>query len=262
MSEKFTDYIAQDAQSKLIEGFEKDFAVRDMAAVHDFAHKYYRLWNIAPDYVQEKTGNIEGMRKRLNTEAGIIISNHPGGGDIPSILDCLNREDVLVMVREVNGFPKSLQSLVKKHLIPAPKNFLELVPIVARIEAHIKNGGVLIIFPEGTSEGETAVFENGLSHLLDRLRPDNMVYAFYVDPADMNDIQRSYGDRSAGVASALHLGQPTNVNRLKETKTFQVDERYTTVKEWTDLYGDQDRRDEKSVRLLKHYNDIFGVANS
>ncbi len=254
----------QGAQNKLIKDFEQDFAVRDIAAVHDLADKYFRLWKLAPDYVQEKTGNIEGMRKRLNTEAGIIISNHPGGGDIPAILGCLDREDVLVMVREVDGFPESLRPIVEKYLVPAPQNFLELVPIVAKIEAHIKNGGVFVIFPEGASEseGDNIVFENGLSHLLDRLSPSNMLYAFYVNPADMWDIQKNYGARSIGVASALYLGQPTNVNQLKETKTFEVDERYTTVKEWTDLYVDQDKRDEKSARLSKHYKEIFGIPNS
>jgi hypothetical protein len=261
MGEQQMDTLRKQVLGNLMAKVRGNIVQEGIKILHSEIETYYKKCNVAPNYLQKESKDFQKMRDKLNFEAGIIISNHPGMFDAPAILDCLHRDDVLVMVSDgpidmPEAIAETVQQMYEKYTVRAPQNFLELIPVLQRIDAHIKNGGLLLIFPEGTS----GKFQAGLSHLLDRLDPENMVYAFHFEPKDMADIVSVAPSRLVGVASGMYLGDALNVNRATQKMEFRIDERYTTVADWQATYAGTAKRDDKTAALSNHYSDLFGLT--
>lgn len=253
MSEKLNVHLRDKTDEKLFRNTECEIAERGFGALHDWADKYFRLWNIVPNYERQNDADFMELRKKLNTEAGVIISNHPGYVDFPAILKCIAREDIKIMV-DKEGYEDLRKLIGDKYIVPA------YGPSFPRMSAHIQNGGIVLLFPTGGDRGNQIDFKPGFTALLDRLKPDNMIYSFCVETRDVETIESAYHGRSAGVASALYFGDQTNVNRLRETKSFSVDERYSTAREWQEAIASAKGPMEKTILATKHYKDIYHIV--
>ncbi len=249
MSERWTTHLRDKADKKLFGNIEQDVSKRGLEALHDAINKYFEIWNVAPSYQQESNEEFAEMRRKLNSEAGIIIANHPGYMDVPAILNCIAREDIKIMV-DKEGY-EILRGLIgEKYIVPADRS------VLSEVEAHIKSGGIFMIFPTG-EVGEKLDFKAGFTQLLSGLNPSDMVYSFFINPQDVQTIESSYHGRTAGVASALYLNPTANINRLRETKVVRVDEKYSTAQEWQETYSDAQGRKEKTTLLTRHYKNIY-----
>lgn len=253
MSEKLNIRLRDKTDEKLFKDMPQKIAEKGFDAMHNWADNYLHLWNINPSYQREQDENFLEMRKKLNTEAGIIISNHPGYIDLPAILKCIAREDVKIMV-DKEGYEDLRQLMGDKYIVPA------YGPSFPRMSSHIRNGGILLIFPTGGDRGGQIDFKPGFTALLDHLKPENMIYSFHIDPGDVEAIENAYHGRSFGVASALYFGDQTNVNRLRETKSFGVDERYSTAGEWQEAAASAKSVIEKTGLITAHYKSIYHVV--
>lgn len=251
MGERLTTHLRDKADEKLFGNIEQDVAERGFEALHEAINKYFAIWNVAPTYKQEGSENFSAMRNKLNSEAGIIISNHPGYMDVPAILNCINREDIKIMV-DKEGYDILSKMVGKKYIVPADKS------VLSEVAVHIKNGGIFLIFPTGET-GKRLDFRAGFTKLIENLEPDNMVYSFYVNPQDVMTVESAYHGRTAGVASALYLNPALNVNRLRETKAVRIDESFTTAREWQEAAQGSQRLKEKTAFLTKHYKGIYGI---
>src|ERR1700690_2129093 len=229
MSEKFRDHIQYSLHRGIQNDAYKKIGEGGIGAIHDLIHSYYRLWNLRPEYQQQTREDFAEIRGRLNTEAGIIISNHPGVVDVPAIMGCLSRQDIKIMVRKGEGYDQLRNLIGEKYIVPADKNVLD------EVRSHIQNGGVFIIFPSGGDGGEDIQFRNGFTELLSQLDSKKMIYSFYIDQNDVDEIGREYSARGIGAASAHYLGQGANINKLRETKVFRVNEQYSTAGEWQSI---------------------------
>ena len=251
MSERLTTHLRDKADKKLFGNIEQEVSKRGFEALHEAINKYFEIWNVAPAYQRERDDGFSEMRNKLNSEAGIIISNHPGYMDVPAILRCIARDDIKIMV-DKEGY-EILRGLIgEKYIVPADRS------VLSEVEAHIKNGGVFLIFPTG-EVGNNIAFRPGFTKLLESLQPDNMIYSFYINPQDVETIESAYHGRSVGVASALYLNSSVNINRLRETKAVAVDEKYSTAQEWQEAYSGTQKLKEKTALLTKHYKDIYGI---
>ena len=252
MSEVFKRAILDRVEKNTLLGIREDVASRGMNAVHDHIQKQFQLWNIAPEYAQERAGNALQMRQKLNTEAGIIISNHPGYMDVPAILNCITRDDIKIIVDE-KGYVELRNIIGEKYLLPAVHG-PELRAVLNAVESHINSGGLFLIFPTGGGSDE---FQSGFVSILSRMSPDKMVYAFHVDPKAISEIESLSHGRQIGIASATFVHPSTNINKLRRTKLFQVNECYTQAKEWQNLSASGVKRRDKSALLTKHYRELF-----
>lgn len=251
MSERITIRLRDKADKKLFGNIEKDVSERGIAALHDAINTYFEIWNVAPAYRCETEGGFSDMRNKLNSDAGIVISNHPGYMDVPAILKCIARDDIKIMV-DKEGYDILRELIGERYIVPADRS------VLSEVEAHIKNGGIFLIFPTG-EVGNEINFRAGFTKLLENLHPDDMVYSFYVHPDDVQSVERAYGGRQVGVASALYLHPSTNINRLRKTKEIGVEERYSTVREWQEASSGQTTTRGKTALLTKHYKDIYGI---
>lgn len=200
---------------------------------------------------------FEQSRQRLNTEAGIIIANHPGYYDTFPILNSLNRTDVKIVVSERNY--KALAPVGDEYIIKASSDPKEAVAFLRAIKDHIESGGVVLIYPTGgkdrvdkDSGSDGIVFEDGLSVILRRcLKPTGMVYSFYVEPEDIKVLVDESIPRTAGVVSAVNYGLP-NVNKLKDVSEIRVNERYSKAEEWLGVMAGLDKED-RNKALEEHF---------
>ncbi len=209
---------------------------------------------------QEDLVVFEKSRQRLNTEAGIIISNHPGYYDAFLIMNALKRKDVKIVVSKSN-YATFAPIVGEECLIKATHDPKEALSF-GEIKDHIDSGGLVLLFPTGgddrvdkSAEEAELVFEGGLSVILKRcLKPTDMVYSFYVEPEDIRPLVDEKIPRIAGVVSAINVNPALNVNQLKTSVDVKVNERYSKADEWISVMDGQDR-EEKSRNLALHFRE-------
>ncbi len=201
--------------------------------VLESAKHFLKIANIKGGYLHERDESFKDDRRRLNSEPGIVISNHPQYVDVALILQTLTREDVMIMV---NPGP---MAAIKKHNIKgnfvlASKDPKEYLMIFKKNLNHIKSGGLFVIFPTGGDERDTGSidFKPGIVQILKFLKPTDMVYSFYVDPEEVNEAESISGERPLGVMSEIVVGESFNINNLKQQDKIHVDERYSRAEEW------------------------------
>ncbi|MFA7309285.1 MAG: 1-acyl-sn-glycerol-3-phosphate acyltransferase [Candidatus Paceibacterota bacterium] len=251
MSEKFGVHLRDKVDKELFGDIQRDVSTEGMPALHHRVDKYFDLWNIAPVYVRSGEKDFLELRKRLNADAGIIISNHPGYVDVPAILRCIDRNDIKIMV-DRDGY-ETLRALIgETYIVPADAN------VLSEVASHIANGGVFLIFPTGgESAGSKIDFKPGFTKLLETLKPNDMVYSFHMDSGDVASIESAYAGRSLGVASAVYLNPALNSNRLRETKSFAVNENYSTAREWQQACSKETVLRKKTALLTEHFKRLY-----
>jgi len=203
------------------------------------------------------------MHKKLNTEAGLIISNHPGHFDYYAILNLLEREDIKIVVGKT-GYKKLAPIIGVDHLIQAKSSMSisEAKEFLKITKDHIENGGVVLLFPTGgkdnvEKENDDLKFESGLGTFLRKvLRPTDMVYSFNIDPKDIRSIVDEKIDRNVGIFTGIATKGLINTNSFKEKKQIHIQESYSQASEWQDIVNATSNEDD-NVALAEHFLNQF-----
>ena len=218
--------------------------------------------NIEPVYEAESNGDIGAMREKLNIESGVIISNHPGYFDTLVIMNLLKRKDIKIMVAGKTFHPIT-KILGPEHFLEAvSSNPTQLQKLLKEIKGHIESGGVLLIYPtagkdsvDNKKDDRDYNFEDGLKFIVEKiLRPEDMVYSFWVEPEDVSNILNENVDRMHAVAATSYTG--VNVNKFKKRKPLRVKEAYSNAEKWKEVV-DGVGKDEAGRVLSDCYLDQF-----
>ncbi len=249
--------VHEKSKEKIFGNLESEISTEGISAVHKRLDRYFDMLNIKPDYTLENSQEKHDFREKLNNEAGVIISNHPGYIDIPAVMRVINRSDIKIMIRE--EYVSDLQKMVGSNFfVPASKNTKELLLVLKEVVDHINAGGVFLIFPSGGSDLNNIDFKKGFAYLLEKLSADKMVYSFYVNESDVSRVVGGCPSRHIGLASSVLLSTDNNVNRLLPKEKFRIDEKYTTVDQWRSIGGDGGL-EEKSNLFTSYYKQLFNL---
>lgn len=229
------------------------------------AAKVLELAKITPVYTlaqREGDESFAQSRQRLNTEAGLIISNHPGYFDSMVILNTITRSDLKIVVSESN-YRKFAPKIGEDALIKATNEPNEALGFIRSIKNHIESGGVVLIYPTGGADRagnnpEQFDFKDGLSVILRKcLNPQDMVYSFYVEPEDITVAAGETLSRHSGVFSALLTNENISANVLKDEVPVRVNERYSNASEWQNVV-DQAQKENRNQALAQHFINTVG----
>lgn len=232
---------------------------REGGGVKEASEAFLRMANVRGKYLHEADPKFEDDRKRLNTEAGIMISNHPHYVDVALVLQTLDRNDVMIMANP--GPIKYMEKhKIKGNFVSASGDSKENIGIFKKIIKHIKAGGLFVIFPTGGDERDTGSidFKQGLPHILKYLKPTNMVYSFYVEPGDIGEVEKMSGGRPLGVMSEITVNENVNINRFREKKEVRVNEAYSQAGEWQEVMR-SGHPFPRAKELTEHYLKKFNV---
>lgn len=198
---------------------------------------------------------LQEMRKKLSTEPGVIICNHPSHFETLAVLEMLKRPDIKVVV--------------SRYAVATPlfgeENFIVSNPSASREEfarareemkSHIEKGGLLVLFPTGGAErySEEFLFKSGFSLLVrDILRPTDMVYACHADEVEAKSLKKQTSMRLLAALAGLKW----QGKALFERRALHLRESYTTVDMWKSALIGADSRREENRRLTKLYSSLF-----
>lgn len=202
--------------------------------------------------IQEENPAFLLMRNRLNTQGGLVISNHPGYFDVPVILQAIKRKDVKAMVTEKRF--EQLTALYGDHFIPARHDARSAKKAIDEICAHIGGGGVFLLFPSGRDEVKYADrgFQSGFRAVIERLDPEAMVYAFQVLSDDIRNMMRQ--ERANPFARLVRLGLGIHP---KPQFQIRLNEAYTTSGDWQKSIEDVRGSNTKNKALTSRYYSLF-----
>lgn len=253
------DKIYSEVLKKLVRQVEASGSENVLA---DSLERYLEMLNIDLIYETEKDNpEIDEMRRRLNTEAGVVISNHPGYLDGPAIMHLIKRKDVKILVSNFKMFSEALGT---ENFIMAAKSPAELAKQLKEIKKHIEAGGLLLIFPtagsdsvDNSREHRPVDFKSGFRYLVDKvLDAEDMVYSFNVNSDDVSRVinEQNLIGRIGAVAS--NVAVDIDVNKFKEMMPIRIKEDYSTAAEWKQIVEESDR-EEVNEALSKHYLEKF-----
>lgn len=143
--------------------------------------------NIKPVY----EGSAE-QKEKLFSQGGVLFSNHPSEYDLSIVYGAIRnrdriRTDVLTLL-EKDSYDELVESMGEASGL-RPVGFRTIKQTFAEFNLHIKNGGLVVIFPsfkfERDREREIG-FENGLAKLVSEMPSDSMVYSLAIDPEKLN----------------------------------------------------------------------------
>lgn len=213
---------------------------------------------VRPVYLAEQRPEFHDWRERLRTESGLVIANHPGAIDIPAVLKALDRKDVYFIAAERNI--ERMKGIIDEgHMLPAVSDIGQLRAVLRRVGEVLDQGGVVFLFPSGGIErlGKPFEFKGGFGHLLKSLKPEQMVYAFRIDPEDVQNIFPG-ALRGLQVATAMIAGKMGLKKPPSQWPTVRIDERYTTADMWQkSLQRVPGSGATKNERLTQQYTALF-----
>jgi hypothetical protein len=195
--------------------------------------KYLARIGAQPLFLKEKDENFGAMRHKLNTEAGLIICNHPSMAESPAILSTLERGDIMVVVGEhvYEASKDPLMVELHQHLVAARN------PMMLRtVLRHINSGGLVLIYPSQNDQknieenGGKMRFKPGFKTILKGLRPEHMVYCFNINSQDAANFNKRHP--KFGLGSELFVHPILNPNRIKDPQVVRMDEAYTQAEMW------------------------------
>lgn len=197
-------------------------------------------------------------RRKLNSESGFIISNHPGYIDTPAILNTLTRKPTdLKMVIAERGYEAYSQAIGNGIFISTPRNYSVSAgrKMIEEGVEHIQNhNGVLIMYPTDGLDKKTKVeFRSGFRMILNEIPDNKMVYCFNFRIKETENIINKLG--MAGLLSEA-MSLPLNINKLKSPAALNVAERYTRAGEWKSLIGGLNKPRANEV-LRDYYLELF-----
>jgi hypothetical protein len=198
-----------------------------------FADHALEAFKVQPEFL----GDVSN-RDKLRSEGGIVFSNHPGSLDIPIILNAMRdeqrkvRDDFLILMGGIT-YERFVKIFGDKHIVPADRRQSE--EVFNKILQHIEQGGLFIIFPTGTSEEHGDFeFENGLAYLLEKVKPETMVYHFAINANDEN-----------------------SVHQFQKGGIIKVKEGHSQAQEWQKVMEGAKNRFRKSQLLRKYFVDLY-----
>lgn len=223
---------------------------------------YMKALKIEPDYLQKAQPEFAEMRRRLNTESGIMMMNHPGLFDIYLVFATIERTDFKVMAQP-NAYEFFCALLGEDRVLVVKTDPVGLKVQARAIKDHISKGGLLLLQPTGGDDAvynpasaEGIKFKDGTRFIIKRvLAPTDMVYSFYINP---EDIVKAGRERISPETSGLEVRDKDRIIStvgIVESAPIQVDERYSTAEEWQKLV-----QNDKAVAnevLAQHFVDQF-----
>ena len=223
---------------------KKRFDIGGFPAV---AAEQLHAFNVQADYRLQDRPEFQEMRRRLNTEPGLIISNHPFAPiDGPIILNVLKRQDVQIVVKK-GVQPLLARTFGEQYFLPAGKDTIK------ETQAHIARGGISLIFPGGQGDADRNIhFRKGFGKIVEGMAPDSMVYAFHMD---MNFKQMD--KRVPGAVSDIFTEGVINTNNFKDPLPVAIDERYTRAEEWQGVANRASERKWLQNDFNEYYKKIF-----
>jgi len=220
----------------------------------------FDILHAKPEYLHQEDPGFEFDRKRLNSEPGLIISNHPGPGDCPAVLNALTRKDMKFLVAEESIKGEKLDTFLPPDmLLGASKDMGMLRGAISTIKKHIENGGALFYFPTGLvpSHGE-AEFASLFAALVREIPPESMVYAFNINASDIQKVTKktTFAARTTSDFLLPKILKP--ITKIGEPSTIRIDERYTNVDQWLDAFKSSGRsKNEMNHVMTNFYRGLF-----
>jgi hypothetical protein len=224
------------------------------------AQKTFDILHARPEYLRASDPDFDRSRKRLNSEPGLIISNHPGPGDCPSVLNALDRRDLKFLVAEEAIEQEKLSSIIPKDMIlGATKDMGKLRPVIKALIEHIRSGGAVFYFPTGMekAQGKTA-FASLFGALLREIPVESMVYAFKIDAGDLQKVasKGKFAARSSADFILPDFIKP--ITKLGEPSVIHVDEKYTQSRDWLENFKQSGRpKTELNNVMTEYYEGLF-----
>ncbi|MCL5666883.1 MAG: hypothetical protein M1383_03875 [Patescibacteria group bacterium] len=204
------------------------------------------------------------LRGRLNNDPGLIIANHPGPSpiDVVAVTAQIERKDVKVVLSS-NAFEIFSHAIDPKILFPLPKDKRGAPPsfyknYFGEILDYIKAGHAVALFPTGGAERkkEKFLFQRGFRSIVKRLRPDDMIYSFYLFGPDLPELREQQGRIKASLALQSVFNSELRLDPQKRRHDLVLKECYSTAKDWQGLIAGGKPEDEMSL-LTKHYLEQF-----
>jgi len=217
---------------------------------------------------RENDPEFSEMRKKLSTEPGIVIANHPGQYDALAILSTLNRQDIKFMV--AGNVYEALSSVFgEERIIEAKRDGRkDLLDTLNGILKHIENGGLFIYFPTGGREtwSTDAKFEffSSFRYLVEKMNSKDMVYSMNINPVSTNpersglSIERVV--RESAFASDSGREIPILSKRAKPF-TLEIDENYSQAGEWKNIIESEGSNPVKNKMLTLNYLEKFSKSS-
>ncbi len=239
--------------SKLLASMVPEFRAHGWKGVREnLVPRFLESTGVKPEFLQENDPGFAESRHRLNTEPGVIICNHPGTGEIPIILSALRREDLKIIVSDEQVYRHLPPDIAEKYFLSAKKDYKTMRAFLKGAEEHIRNGGIFLIFPKLS---RSVHFEKGFRSLLQKLRPDDMIYCFNVNSSDAANFPKTLTD--VGLSSELYLHPATSVNELRQPITMRTAEEYTKATDWQSAIADLPDSEEADIALTEKYEGMF-----
>ena len=131
---------------------------------------------VALDRDVSRIGFLGAMRRVLRTYYGptrhdappecartgplIVVSNHPGLGDFPALIDALGREDVKVIVKR-RELMEPMHGLLGRCIV-VDDRLDRRADAIRQAVAHVAAGGALVVFPAGRIERDPSLGDGPL----------------------------------------------------------------------------------------------------
>lgn len=215
------------------------------------------MLNFEPEYLQEDFETFKELRRKLNSQAGVLVANHPSSLDVGFVFAALARPDILIMMQR-KRFAFFEKIFGSEHVVVAPSGEEEIAEALGRAEDHIARGGLFIIFPSGEEEMRTRQlrFKSGFRLLLSRLSPETMVYMMYID----RDSARIIMDESVGPPrgpddTAMLISPKLHMRPLKERLKVKINEGYSEAREWQEVlsHASEKSSHEQNDLLMEYF---------
>lgn len=196
--------------------------------------------NITPKFVKSADAEFNHSRELLTTKPGLVIANHPSGDiDSISVLSQIKRRDLKIVAhrKRMGEFASFCPDL----FLPAVKSPHGLLQVLRAVNEHIERGGLALIFPtRGQKRKDKANrgFQSGFRSIVQRLRPDDMIYSFYINPSDASE--------------ALSQMPEGTLQRLDQPQEIKIEEAYSESAEWQAIINSS-TKDAVNEKLTKHF---------
>lgn len=223
------------------------------------AESSFEQVGVRPVYLAENSPDFAESREKLKRASGLVIANHPGGTDIQAVLSALERKDVYFMAAAKN-VERMKDVIGEEHLLPAAKDLGQLRGVMRRIEEIFAKGGLVFLFPTGGADfnGGPFEFKSGFAYILGLLKPEQMVYAFYISP---EDTKKAFSGTPSGprLGSAMLAGKMGLRAAKEKWPTVRIDERYTTADVWQRSFPSVagSSTTTKNERLARQFLEMF-----
>ncbi len=106
---------------------------------------------------------VHGAEHIPQEGACIIAANHPGGMDFLAQIEAARRDDLRVISSDVN-FMRPLPGL-NQYLVPISSDARSRYAALRETLAHLRDGGMLLLYPTGSIDPDPHYFRNAQDHL-------------------------------------------------------------------------------------------------